>query len=330
MVSGVLLSLALASAASAQPEADLVRARKLYSQGLTQEAAGDWAGALASFEDVARIKATPQVRFHLARCKEHLGRFNEALGGYRISEYEAEKAGPKEQALVEEVRKAREALEEKIPKVTIVRGKGAEAIKIELDGVVLGDTQIGQPITLDPGPHVLTGIQAQGKSFKKTLNIAEGDAIRVVLDAPEESVEPAPAPQRSDAPAPKATPAPEAPVKDTPPAPSTPSAAPWVVGGLGVASLALSAVFYSMRVKAEDDLKSNCIGSVCPESMEETERNGKTYAALTGVTFGLGIVGVGAGALMLMTRSRPTPAAPPAATLRVHERGASLSFGGRF
>lgn len=320
---------AWADTASAQSDAELVRARKLYAQGLTQEAAGDWAGALATFEDVARIKATPQVRFHLARCKEHLGRFNEALGGYRIAEYEAEQAGAKERTLVEEVKKAREALEARIPKLTIVRGKGAEAIKIELDGVVLGETQLGQPIALDPGPHVLTGILEQGRSFKRTLTIAEGDTVRVVLDVPEELGAPAPP---AAAPEPEVKPDPEprgrSPVTDAPPT-SSPSATPWIVGGLGVASLALSAVFYSLRANAEDELDQKCLGRTCPDTLKGTQQNGETYSALSGVTFGLGIVGVGAGALMLMTRSRPTPA-PAAAGLHVRGRGATVSFGGRF
>ena len=185
----VAVALLICPVARADGDAELIRARKLYAQGLTQEAAGDWAGALATFEDVARIRATPQVRFHLARCKEHLGRFNEALGGYRIAEYEAEQAASKEPTLLDEVRKARVALEGRIPKLTIARGKGAEAIRIELDGVALGDTQIGQPIALDPGPHVVTGIVERGKTFKKTLNVAEGDAVRVELDVPDELVE---------------------------------------------------------------------------------------------------------------------------------------------
>lgn len=327
----VPVALALAAPAAAQSDADLVRARKLYAQGLTQEAAGDWAGALATFEDVARIKATPQVRFHLARCKEHLGRYNEALGGYRIAEYEAEQAGTKEKTLVEEVKKAREALEAKIPKLTIARGKGAEAIKIELDGVVLGDTQLGQPITVDPGPHVLTGIIEQGKSFKRTVNVAEGDSVRVVLDVPDDLGAAAPpTPQKPEATEPVAPPPEPTPVaKERPaPAPSS-SATPWIIGGLGVASLAASAVFYSLRVKAEDELDQKCLGRTCPDTLKGTQQDGETYAALSGVTLGLGIIGVGAGTLLLLGRSSPKTE-PPAAALHVKSTGASLSFQGRF
>ncbi|MBK7579174.1 MAG: hypothetical protein IPI67_03120 [Myxococcales bacterium] len=332
---GLSASLWLATPAFAQSDAELIRARKLYAQGLTQEAAGDWAGALGTFEDVARIKATPQVRFHLARCKENLGRFNEALGGYRMAEYEAEQGGKKEQSLVDEVKKAREALEGKIPKVTITRGKGAEAIKIELDGVALGDTQIGQPITLDPGPHVVRGIVAQGKSFKRTLTLAEAEQVNVVLDVPDDLV--APATETPAAPSSEGTneAAPVAARDDAVP-PEAPrveasgSSAPWIIGGLGVASLAASAVFYSLRAKAVDDLDKGCIGRTCPDTLESTQKRGQTYSTLTGVTLGLGVVGVGTGVVMLLGRGRAPTTSPPAAQAYVQRHGGGFSFGGRF
>lgn len=327
----VLFCLCLTLTGRAQSDADLVQARKLYAQGLTQEAAGDWAGALQTFEDVARIKATPQVRFHVARCKEQLGRFNEALGGYRMAEYEAEQAGPKERALVDEVKKARESLEAKIPRVTIVRGKGADSIRIELDGVVLGDTQIGQPITLDPGPHVLTGVVQPGKSFKRTLTLAQGDDVRVALDVPDElttsppRAAPEPAPPREKPP----EPAPPAGAPADVPAQPSSSAMPWIIGGLGVASLGASVVFYTQRKKAEDELEQGCIGRTCPDTLKSTQQRGETYAALSGVALGVGIVGVGASVLMLLGRSTSAPKAP-AASLHLGARSASVSFGGSF
>lgn len=327
------LTLLVSSSALCQTDAELVKARKLYSQGLTQEAAGDWAGALATFEDVARIKATAQVRFHLARCKEHLGRYNEALGGYRMAEYEVEQAGAKEKALVDEIRKAREGLEAKIPRVTIVRGKNAEAIKIELDGVILGDTQLGQPITLDPGPHTVVGVVAADKRFKRALNVAEGDTVRVVLDVPDDLVTAeAPPPEKSEEPKPKEASKTHEPEEHSPTAPSpSPSASPtpWIIGGLGVASLAASAVFYALRSKAEDELDQGCLGRTCPDTLESTQKRGETYAALSGVTFGLGVVGVGASALMLLGRSR-TPAPATSGFLTVSPRGAGLGYAGRF
>ena len=78
----------------------LEKARNLFRQGLSLEAAGNWAAALAKFQEVMKVKLTPQVRFHSARCSEQLGRLNEALGEYRLAEYEAGQQGLALNALV--------------------------------------------------------------------------------------------------------------------------------------------------------------------------------------------------------------------------------------
>jgi hypothetical protein len=327
----ILLSLLGATPALAQTDAELAKARKLYSQGLTQEAAGDWADALGSFEDVARIKLTPQVRFHVARCKQRLGRLNEALGGYRMAEYEAgnEAHGGE---LVNEVKKARTELEARIPKLTIVRGKDAEALKIELDGVVLGETQIGHEISVDPGPHVVTGIVAPGKRFKKEVRLAERDKQQVVLDVPEDLVAPPPAPTAAPEPSSAPTSTEPAPEHEEPPAspqPTSHGAGPYIVGGLGLASLAASGVFYALRKNAENELDNQCLGRTCPDTLRDTQSRGETYAALTGVTFAVGLAGVGAATLMLLGSSSK-PGTPAAASVSLHTQGLGLRLGARF
>jgi hypothetical protein len=315
----------LAIPASAQSEAELVKARQLYSQGLTQEAASDWAGALATFEDVARIKLTPQVRFHIARSKEHLGRLNEALGGYRLAEYEASQGSEKEQEILADVQKAREDLEKRIPKLTIERGDAAAAIKVELDGVVLGDPQVGKEITIDPGPHVVAGIVGPGRRFKVELSIKEGETQKLVLDVPKElqaAAEPPPPAPAEPSPAP-AAPAPDQPVK------KSGSAAPWIVGGLGVASLVTSAVFYVRRNDAKKQLDDGCLGSVCPDTLRDTQKRGETDAAISGVALGVGIAALGASTLMFLGRSSESEPRPSAA-ISVAPQGVSLSYAGRF
>ncbi len=321
-----LLSLTLGPGATAwADDGDLARARKLYTQGLTQEAAGDWGGALSSFEDVARVKMTPQVRFHVARCKENLGRWNEALGGYRLAEYEAE--GDPE--IAEEITKARTELEQKIPKLVIERGRGADAIKVELDGVVLGDTQIGADISVDPGTHVVVGIVAPGRRFKRQVALAEGATERVVLDVPSELAESA----AGEPPASASPPVGEPSRPASEPSKPSNSAAPWILGGVGLVSLGVSAVFYKMRNDAKHDLDQQCIGTTCPDTLKDTQSKGQTYAALSGVTLGIGIVAVGAGALLLVSRSSSSTPPPAARFLPGFTAGrhwAEMSFAGAF
>ncbi len=290
----------LAVHAPGQTEEELARARQLYGQGLAQEAAGDWAGALATFNQVGRIRMSSPVRFHIARCQENLGRLNEALGGYRLAEYEVEHAAQKNEELLGEIRTAREGLEARIPKLVIERGIGAETLKIELDGVALGPAKVGREVSVDPGPHSVTGVLSDGRRFNRTVEVSEGQTSRLRLDVPEEyRAAPQPAAGPSSGGSGDTT-------LDTA-APSQ-SVLPWVLTGIGAASLAASGVFFLLKNQAEDELAEGCLGKVCPDTLESTERRGRTYATLTGVTLGVGVVGVGVGTVMLLT-SRPQPAA---------------------
>ena len=290
----------LPNALTAQTADDLSRARQLFSQGVTQEAAGDWAGALATFQDVARIKMTPQVRFHIARCKEHLGRLNEALGGYRLAEHEASELGDKATELLEEVQRSRVALEARVPKLVIERGPGASAARVELDGVAIGEAQIGTEISIDPGPHVVAGILPGGKRFEKTVDVAEGETERITLEPEGLEDDSAAPPVVVDGGDPE-------PPRDAPAEEAGGSALPWVIGGVGVASLVASAVFFKMKSDAEDELSSGCLGRTCPDTLEDTQSRGETYATLTGVTLGIGIVGVGVATVLLLTGRSPGP-----------------------
>lgn len=305
-------------------DADLAQGRKLYSQGLTQEAAGDWAGALSSFEEVAKVKMTPQVRFHIARCKEKLGRWNEALGGYRLAEYEAEGSAD----IAPEIEKARTELEAKIPKLVIERGRGADAIKVELDGVVLGDTQIGTEIAVDPGKHVVVGILAGGRKFQRRVSVEAGKAERLVLDVPDDLA--SEEPNSGTAPAAQSAVPPETDGK--PKKAGSDSAAPFILGGIGVASLIGAGIFYKLRNDAEQELDSGCLGKTCPDSLEDTQSRGQTYAALSGVMLGIGIVGLGAGTLLLVSRSSSSTETTRRyrPIVGVGSRGGSISFAGSF
>ncbi|MBX3185051.1 MAG: PEGA domain-containing protein [Polyangiaceae bacterium] len=302
--------------AAAQSEDELAKARRAFRQGLSLEAAGDWAGALAKFEEVARVRLTPQVRFHMARCKEELGRLNEALGEYRLAEYEAEEAGAKELA---EISAAREKLEARVPKLLISRGEGLASARIELDGVQLGAAQLGKEVSVDPGTHTILVRLAGGERFEQQVEVAEGEVKEVELVIPDDLI---PAP--TDGPPPDDSDDPSG-VPDVAAEPGSPL--PWIIGGVGAASLVASGVFYLMMNGVENELNDGCRGSVCPQSLEDKQSSGETYAMLTNVTLGVGLVGLGVAAVMLLTQGESSPAPADARGLRV-DVGSSSAFSG--
>jgi hypothetical protein len=308
---GLGLSVALAFGgyapdALAQSAAELAQARATFQQGLSLEAAGDWAGALAKFQAVGRVKLTPQVRFHIARCKENLGRLNEALGDYRVAEYEAEQEQAKE---LPAITAAREALQARIPKLVIERGAGAETASVDLDGVELGESKLGKPVSVDPGAHRIVA-HVGGQQFEKDVTVAEGQTRTVKLVPPPGLLQHKPAGTTTG---PSETP----PV----PPPQKHSVVPWIVGGVGVASLITSGVFFGLRAKAESDLNSGCRGDVCPERLHGTENSGKTDSVVADVTLGVGLVGVGVAAVMLLTRGSSSSTPPADRDTDVSRRG---------
>jgi len=288
-----LASVAVGGRANAQSAEDLDKARLAFRQGVSLEAANNWAAALVKFEEVGRVKLTPQVRFHTARCNEQLGRLNEALGGYRLAEYEAQQEGIPELSAITQ---ARQALETRIPKLVIKRGKGAEVARVELDGVEIGEARIGQPVAVDPGPHQIVAKLPGDKQFEEDTTVKESETAEVNLVAPPDLMETPSAPETHDegvAPAEAARPA------------ARHSVLPWVVGGVGVAALASGGVFFALRQGAKSDLDKGCNlpNNACPESLRDTQNKGELYNTLTMVSLGVGIVGVGAAAYLFIAQS---------------------------
>ncbi len=161
--------------ASAQSKEDLDKARALFREGLALSAANNCSGALVKFKAVASVKMTPQVAFNIAECEEKLGKLVSALGNYRLVE-SAAATDKKAKDVAAQATPRIAALEERIPKLSITRGKGAEAASIELDGNELGSNQIGTPMPVDPGPHMVVGKIGAQEISNSTVTLAEKES----------------------------------------------------------------------------------------------------------------------------------------------------------
>lgn len=295
------LALALAAVSASSPAlaaptpAELAHAREDFRKGMQLEAANDWAGALARFEAVAQIAMSPAVRFHTARCQHRLGKLLEALGGYRLAAYEASNdpklaTDPKLAEVLREAQAGIVEVEERVPKLIIRRGVGAEAASVQLDGVALGEASIGNEVQVNPGGHTIR-YALQGKDFEeKVVTLQEGDSQTIEL-----AFEVAPKPVAK-----KPAPTLEEPLVVAPQEKKS-NVLPWVVMGAGGASLLASGVFYGLRSSAISDHDSQCVNNVCPGSLRATGDSGKSYTTVGNVTLGLGILGLGVGTVLLLT-----------------------------
>jgi hypothetical protein len=291
----VVSMLVVAMPALAQPStAELTKARAQFQQGLALETAGDWAGALGLFQEVAAVKMTAQVRFNIALCEEHLGRLALALGDYRLALAEADET--KATTVAAQVPGKIDALNARIPKVLVKRGAGAEYATISLDGVALGSVSVGRAMPVDPGPHSIDARAPGFNMFMTSFNIQEKETktIEVTL-AKITRVEATPMTQVART---ETTPGPGRTVTKAP-------VAAYIVGGTGVALLVTSGVFFILQQGVKSDLDTKCANG-CPRdgSADSLKNKGNLYTIVADTTLAAGVVGVGVGAVLYFT-SKP-------------------------
>jgi hypothetical protein len=277
----------LAQDPSADTSAEsLKRAREQFGQALALQTAGDWAGALALLKEVAAVKSTPQVRFNMALCEEKLGKLVAALGDYELAAADAR--AEKADQVAEEVEARLESLRQRIPKITVKRGSGAEAASVALDGVSLGDQVIGTPMPIDPGPHTVEATAPGFKPFRQSVRVAEqqSETVEIVLEP-----EPVPPPSAGGVGAAGA-------------APSGRGAriAGYVIGGVGIASLGASGIFFGLRANKISQLDDVCPNRECPSREQQTDIDaGKRYTTIANVTLAVGAAAVAGGLVLILT-----------------------------
>lgn len=184
------------SAAAAPGPKELATARRLFAEAEKAEQAERWAEALDKLEQVAAIKQTAGVRFHIAVCQSHLGLLVESIESFeRAQDLAREQKADDVLGMVapklEEVRRRVPVLHVRIPET--VRGA-----VVTINGKPVDPAQLGA-IPLNPGTHQLI-IRVDGQDrVDRYVTLADGgqDTVELKASAPPTPV-PAP-PQHSPA-----------------------------------------------------------------------------------------------------------------------------------
>src|SRR5438445_12559377 len=93
LVPNALTRVAYAQKAGGPSAKEMEEAKKKFFEGMDLEKEKKWGEALKNFQDVAKVRMTPQVRFHIALCEEMEGMLIEALRDFEVAERD-DKAGP--------------------------------------------------------------------------------------------------------------------------------------------------------------------------------------------------------------------------------------------
>lgn len=292
-------SLGSIGVARAQTKQELDEARKLFQQGMALSAANNCAAALTKYRAVENVKKTAQVSFNIAECEERLGMLVSALGNYRLAASQAQ-GDPKAKDVASRVADRIDALDARIPRLTIKRGKGADTASIELDGSELGASQLSAATPVDPGSHTVVAKIGDKEYAHDTVVLAEKETktFEVKLELPVTKIE---KPEVVD----------ETPV-DVPPPPAKSKVPGAVVLGIGGVGVALGVTFLVLRGGTLSDLDAMCGGDTsCPPSAQSTADKGRLFTGLSEGGFVLGAVGLVTGIVLLATSGAPKPPPKP-------------------
>lgn len=319
------------AAGAEAPESDIQRAKRLFEEATAHEHAGRWQEALERLQEVARIKTTPGVLFHIANCEEGLGRLADAL---RTFERAKALADAEQVADVQRLAPPRiEKLRERVPRLTLRLPDGVTRFDAAIDGVALPREQGGRDIPINPGTRSLWVRTPDREPFTTKVEAAEGAKIvvQVVLPAAGEGAAtppPAPAPATSEPTAPR----PAAPEES--PSTSERRGIPtgtWIAGAGALALAAGGVVAYAVAGSVNADGRESCAR---PSSCDRSAAS--TVQTLDRVALGLWIGAVAAGgaavAILALDRPGPRAAARPAPELRAEVRLAPghVALAGRF
>jgi hypothetical protein len=297
------LAPAIARANPAAAEALFREGRRLLDEGKTSEACVKLAESQAQDPSSGTL-------LNLGLCHEMEHKLATAWSEYVSAARLAREQGRPDRAAVAEKRAS--ALEPRLPHLTVIAQGPAAGLEIARNGERLGSGLLGSAVPVDPGSYGVTAGAPGHRTWTTTIELAEGESKTVQVPALE----------------PEALPATELPVLPSPVQPSPPPVPPvtplvgprpaptsaggplgWIVGGAGVAALAVGAGFGLASLASYDDASSLCRSrSNCSPEAVSARNSAESKAWVSNVALGIGFVGVGLGGWILLSGARGAPA----------------------
>lgn len=291
----------------------------MFDEGRRLMAKGDYAGAVPQFEKILQKTHAVGALLNLGECHAKLGHTASAYTAYKDAAATASETKDNERKAIAE--QLATALESKLSYLVIrVATPEPSGLEIRKDGAPLPRGQWRAPI--DPGAHRIEATAPGRVAWSSSVHVTGAETtVDVPVLAP---VEAPPPPPREPAP-------------DTSDGPSQRTIA-IVAGGIGVAGLALGAVGGLVAMSKYDDAKSRCPSypDRCSSdgSAQGPNDDAQTWATISTIGFGVGIVGLAAGAVLWFTAPAPRAPAASARALRIvpsaGARTVGIGFGGSF
>jgi serine/threonine-protein kinase len=313
-----LLELSPLSAAG-QDDRDGAAGRLLFAEGRKLAAEGNFEAACPKFEESQRLLPGIGTLFNLADCWEHLGRTASAWSRFldvaalaqRSHEYDRERVARERAA----------ALEPKLARLTINVAQPVEGLELRRSELVVGRALWGTPMPVDPGSYTIAA------SAPSKLGVS----IEVQIDPGEQEIVNVPALEAATPEPPRPAPAPvqaQPVVKDTPPPPPPPppeetpkqtTTSPWVyvLGGAGLAGIAVGTTFGLMAMSKNDEALETCTGGAqgneCRDASEaqshaDLVESAERARTISYVSFAIGGAALIGGGVLFVLEASPSRA----------------------
>lgn len=145
-------------------------ARSIFERGQELERLGDLAGALEEYQRAEALRPSFRLHRHIGRVLRGLGRYNEAL--HRFERFLEEGGERITQEQRQWVAQNNEEIQRLVATVQVSAPDGAEVL---LDGSSVGRVPIAEPLSLDPGHHVVE-VRFEGhRDVRRDLDLEAGE-----------------------------------------------------------------------------------------------------------------------------------------------------------
>jgi hypothetical protein len=283
---------------------DPAAAEALFREGKQLMKEGRLDAACRKLEESQALDPGVGTLFNLALCYEAQGRVATAWATYNEVAAQTRATGQAERAQVARDRGL--VLEPRLSYATIrVQAPGTQGLEVRRDGVVVGPSQWGTPIPVDPGAH---GIEAAAPGYAKfsTSFDVRGDAQRVDVAIPTLIVEPAPSPA-----APSRGDSVRVDPNGAPPAARSSLRIPLAIAAASIGALGLGIGTYfgvlSLQQHAQA-ASSGCEGNACQEPGYDLRESAIRSGNASTASFAVGVAGlVGGAAILLLMPSAAGP-----------------------
>jgi hypothetical protein len=267
-------------------------AESLFREGKTLMDKKDFAHACPKFAESLRQDASSGSALALGVCYSGLGKTASAWSAYLTAATLARRDGRKDREKAAAQRAAE--LEKKLAHVTLELSPETRALtglEVKQDDASVGSAA-WENAPIDPGAHKLVVTAPHKKPFETSFTVDTSAASQVVKIPVLEDEYVAP-------------PDPVARVDKPTSAENKPSmlrTTGYVVGGVGLASLAVGGFFGALAISKGSDAKSHCPAVKCSDqSAVNDNHTAGTFADISTVTMSLGAVALVAGGIFVLT-----------------------------